>query len=63
MEHFYEKQRLLHLADFSLPDSRVVPLVIHGLSKDLQKLILLKAPKTAENHMKCFKHVSLDVWP
>ncbi|CAN7988960.1 unnamed protein product, partial [Ixodes hexagonus] len=65
MEYFYEKRRLLQLADYSLAvsESSVVPLVIHGLPKELQKQVQVKAPKTVEGLLDCFQHLCLDAWP
>lgn len=63
MEYFYEKRRLLQMADYSLPDTSVVPLVIHGLPKELQKQVQVKAPKTVEGLLDCFQHLCLDAWP
>ncbi|KAH8021733.1 hypothetical protein HPB51_016681 [Rhipicephalus microplus] len=45
LSYFYEKRRLLQLADSSLPETSVVPLIIYGLSPDFQKQIQMRGPK------------------
>lgn len=48
LSYLYEKRKLLQLADSALPVTSVVPLIIHGLSPDLQKQIQVKGPKTVQ---------------
>lgn len=63
LEYFYEKRRLLQMADSNLPESSSVPLIIHGLPKDLQKQVQLKSPKTIEELLGCFQGLCIDAPP
>lgn len=59
LSYFYEKRRLLQLADPSLPETSVVPLIIHGLSPDLQKQIQVRGPKTVEDLLRGMRNLYL----
>lgn len=63
LEYFYEKRKLLQLADSALPESSVVPLMVHGLSRDLQKQVLIKGPTTVMDLLKCFKELCVERFP
>lgn len=56
-EYFFEKRRLLQMADPSLPDTSIVPLVIHGMSRNLQQQIQVKGPKTVEDLLQSCKEL------
>lgn len=60
LEYFYEKRKLLQLADHSLPETSVVPLVIHGLNRDLQKQVQVRGPTTITELLSCFKELTPD---
>lgn len=57
IDYFYEKRRLLQLADPELPESSIVPLVIHGMTKECQKQVQIRSPKTVEDLLGCLKDV------
>lgn len=59
LSYFYEKRRLLQLADSALPETSVVPLIIHGLSPDLQKQIQVRGPKTVEELLQGMRNLYL----
>lgn len=48
IEYFFEKRRLLLLAEPDLPLTSVITLVIHGLPRELQRQVQARAPKTLE---------------
>lgn len=57
IDYFYEKRRLLLLADPTLPESSIVPLVIHGMTKECQRQVQIRSPKTVEDLLGCLKDV------
>lgn len=63
LEYFYEKRRLLHMANAKLPESAVVPLIVHGLPKELQRQVQVKSPKTIEELLGSFRNICTDFAP
>lgn len=59
LEYFYEKRRLLQLADPKLSPQSTVALIVHGLPKDVQKQVQVRAPKTIEGLLQCLKELSI----
>lgn len=57
LEYFFEKRRLLQMADPCLPESSIVPLVIHGMTKDLQRQVQIKSPATIEGLLQCCREI------
>ncbi|KAH8009601.1 hypothetical protein HPB51_018446 [Rhipicephalus microplus] len=57
--YFYEKRRLLQLADSSLPETSVVALIVHGLGPDLQKQIQMRGAKTVEELLQGMRNLYL----
>lgn len=53
LEYFFEKRRLLQTADPKLPESSVIPLMIHGMSRDQQRHVQIKAPSTVDDLLQC----------
>lgn len=60
LDYFYEKRRLLQLADSNLPETSIVPLVIHGMSRDAQRQVQAHSPKTIEDLLYSLKDVFVD---
>lgn len=60
LDYFYEKRRLLQLADSNLPETSIIPLVIHGMSKDAQRQVQAQSPKTVEDLLYSLKGVFVD---
>lgn len=60
IEYFYEKQRLLRVAEPKMPQSSIVSLIIHGLPKELQKQVQVQSPTSVESLLEAFRHVSVD---
>lgn len=63
VDYFYEKRRLLQLADPNLPESSIVPLIIHGMTKAVQRQVLPRAPTTAEELLHALRDVCVDLLP
>lgn len=63
LEYFFEKRKLLQMADASLPESSVVPLVIHGLPRELQLQVQVKAPRTVEALLQCCRELCIEKKP
>ncbi|KAH7973687.1 hypothetical protein HPB49_003901 [Dermacentor silvarum] len=59
LSYFYEKRRLLQLAESALPELSVVPLIIHGLNSDLQKEIQVRVPRTVEELLQGMRNLYL----
>lgn len=60
LEYFFEKRRLLQVADPRLPNSSVVPLVVHGMSRDQQRQVQVKAPGTIDDLLQCCARLSTE---
>lgn len=60
LEYFYEKRRLLQMANPELPESAIVPLIIHGLPKELQRQAQVQSPKTVEELLVSIRNLSID---
>lgn len=63
LEYFFEKRRLLQMADFDLPESSVIPLVIHGFSTNLQRQVQVRGPKTIEDLLQACKELCVERSP
>lgn len=63
LDYFHEKRRLLHLADANLPETSVVPLVIHEMTRECQRQVQTKSQVTVEDLLHALKNVSIDPAP
>ncbi|KAG0426148.1 hypothetical protein HPB47_026724 [Ixodes persulcatus] len=55
LEYFYEKRRLLQLAEPGLPPPATVALITHGLPRDLQRQVQVRSPKSVEALLQCLQ--------
>ncbi|KAG0442937.1 hypothetical protein HPB47_015464 [Ixodes persulcatus] len=55
LEYFYEKRRLLQLAETGLPPPATVALITHGLPRDLQRQVQVRSPKSVEALLECLQ--------
>lgn len=60
LEYFFEKRKLLQMADANLPDTSIIPLVMHGMSRDLQRQVQVRNPKKVEDLMYCCKELFVE---
>lgn len=60
LEYFFEKRRLLQMADDALPESSIIPLVVHGMPKDLQKQVQVRSPNSVEDLHRCCKELCVE---
>lgn len=51
------------MADPNLPDTSIIPLVTHGLSKDFQRQIQIKNPATMEELIHCCRELCVERLP
>lgn len=63
LEYFFEKRRLLQIADPNLPDTSVVPLVVLGMSNDLQRQVQIKNPANIEDLLRCCGELCIERAP
>lgn len=59
-DYYFEKLRLLQLAEPRLPDSSVVALTLHGLPSELRQMAQIRGPKTSEEVLQCFSDLGID---
>lgn len=63
LDYFYEKSRLLHIAEPNLPDTAIINLIIHGLPKEVQPQVLVRGPTTIEGLMDSMRNLSIRSYP
>lgn len=55
VEYYFEKVRLLRLAEAHLPEKSFVALTLHGLPSDLRQMIQIRGPKRGEELLQCLR--------
>lgn len=63
LAYFYEKRRLLQMADPALPDTSTVPLLVLGMPRDLQRQVQVKNPIGVESLLQCCRELCVDHHP
>lgn len=63
MDYFYEKRRLLQLANPNLPESSILPLIINNLMKAVQRQVLPRALTTVEELLHALRDVCINPLP
>ncbi|XP_049271717.1 uncharacterized protein LOC125758462 [Rhipicephalus sanguineus] len=57
VEYFFEKRRLLKLAEPLLPSTAVVALIMHGLHTNVLKQVQILSPKTLDDLLACLQNI------
>lgn len=58
VEYFFEKRRLLKLAEPLLPSTAVVALIMHGLHTEVLKQVQIRSPRTLDDLLECLQNIS-----
>lgn len=63
LDYFYEKSRLLNIAEPDLPEKAMINLIIHGLPKETQSQVLISEPTTSEGLLDSMRNISIRSYP
>lgn len=63
LEYSFEKRPHLHSANSTLPDTSVVQLILHGVTRDCQRQVQGGTPVTVEDLVHALKDVCIDTAP
>lgn len=58
LEYFFEKRKLLQLAEPHLPESATIALILHGLPREIQKQVQARNLKSVEDLLQSLQDIS-----
>lgn len=63
LEYFFEKRKLLQLAEPHLPESAIISLILHGLPREIQKQVQARNLKSVEDLLQSLQDINISSNP